>query len=157
LQSECALRRLLYRACATAERLAAKASRMRQTTAVHMRVVQQTLAVIDRRCATPPARLRAVLGPAIGACCYRLNQRAVGPFQERFSTWEQFFTPHRPERWTMDLLTANALQLCAAGVPATHIAMASLCTACHNQDLYSHRAEGQEAGRGMAVAALRVL
>ena len=115
------------------------------------RVVQHTLAVIKRRFATPPAQIHAVLGPAIGACCYRLDIRAVAPFQERFPTWQQFFIPHGPQHWTMDLLTANTLQLCAAGVSAAHIAMASICTVCQNQDLYSHRAEGQEAGRGMAI------
>ena len=115
------------------------------------RVVQHTLTVIERRFAIPPAQIYAVLGPAIGACCYRLDARAVGPFQECFPTWQQFFIPHGPQHWTMDLLTANTLQLCAAGVSAAHIAMASICTVCQNQDLYSHRAEGQEAGRGMAI------
>lgn len=119
------------------------------------RVVQHTLEVIAHRFATPPAQLHAVLGPAIGACCYKLDARAVGPFQERFPTWQQFFIPCGPEHWTMDLLAANTLQLHAAGVSAAHIASASVCTACQNQDLYSHRAEGQEAGRGMAIVALR--
>ena len=54
----------------------------------------------------------------------------------------------------MDLLTANTLQLRAAGVPTAHIETASICTACHKHDLYSHRAEGQEAGRSMAIVAL---
>jgi len=118
------------------------------------RVVQQTLEVMTRHFATPPAQVHAVLGPAIGACCYMLDRRAVGPFQEQFPTWEQFFIPRGPERWTMDLLTANTLQLQAAGVPAEQIDTASICTACHKHDLYSHRAEGQEAGRGMALVAL---
>src|SRR5262249_44942754 len=115
------------------------------------RIVQHTLTVIQRRFATPPAQIHAVLGPAIGACCYKLDARAVGPFQERFPTWQQFFVPHGPQEWTMDLLTANTLQLRAAGIPAAHIATASVCTVCQNQHLYSHRAEGQEAGRGMAI------
>ncbi len=119
------------------------------------RVVQHTLTVIERRFAIPPAQIHAVLGPAIGACCYRLDARAVGPFQECFPTWQQFFIPHGPHVWTMDLLAANTLQLRAAGVPAAHIVPASVCTACQNQDLYSHRAEGQEAGRGMAIVALQ--
>lgn len=118
------------------------------------RVVQQTLAVIERRFATPPVQVYAVLGPAIGACCYLLDASAVGPFQAHFPTWEQFFIPHGPACWTMDLLTANTLQLHAAGVPAEHIERASICTVCHKQNLYSHRAEGQEAGRGMAIIAL---
>jgi len=118
-------------------------------------VVQHTLRVIERRFGTPPAQLHAILGPAIGACCYRLDTRAVRPFQERFPTWQQFFIPHGPHYWTMDLLAANTLQLRAAGVPAAHITMASVCTVCRNQDLYSHRAEGYEAGRGMAIVALQ--
>jgi YfiH family protein len=118
------------------------------------RVVQHTLEVIEQRFATPPAQVHALLGPAIGACCYTLDIRAVRPFQDQFPTWEQFFIPHGPERWTMDLLTANTLQLRAAGVSAKQIDTASICTACHKHDLYSHRAEGQEAGRGMAIVAL---
>ena len=118
------------------------------------RVVQHTLETIEQRFATPPAQVHAVLGPAIGACCYTLDIRAVGPFQDQFPIWEQFCVPHGPERWTMDLLTANTLQLQAAGVPAEQIDTASICTACHKHDLYSHRAEGQEAGRGMAIVAL---
>jgi YfiH family protein len=117
------------------------------------RVVQHTLEVMARRFAVLPAQVHAVLGPAIGACCYMLDRRAVGPFQGQFPAWEQFFIPHGPERWTMDLLRANTLQLRAAGVPAEHIETASICTACHQHDLYSHRAEGQEAGRGMAIVA----
>ena len=118
------------------------------------RVVQHTLETIEQRFATPPAQVHAVLGPAIGACCYTLDIRAVGPFQDQFPIWEQFCVPHGPERWTMDLLTANTLQLQAAGVPAEQIDTASICTACHKHDLYSHRAEGQEAGRSMAIVAL---
>ena len=118
------------------------------------RVVQHTLEVIEQRFATPPAQVHAMLGPAIGACCYTLDVRAARPFQDQFPTWEQFFIPHGPECWTMDLLTANTLQLRAAGVPAEQIDTASICTACHKHDLYSHRAEGQEAGRGMAIVAL---
>jgi YfiH family protein len=118
------------------------------------RVVQHTLETIEHRFATLPAQVYAMLGPVIGACCYTLDRRAVGPFQDQFPAWEQFFIPHGPECWTMDLLTANTLQLRAAGVPAAQIDTASICTACHKHDLYSHRAEGQEAGRGMALVAL---
>lgn len=117
------------------------------------RVVEHTLAVMTQRFAVLPAHIHAVLGPTIGACCYTLDARAVGPFQEHFASWEQFFLPQGPGRWTMDLLTANTLQLQTAGVPTSHMAIASLCTVCHKHELFSHRGEGQEAGRGMALAA----
>ena len=119
----------------------------------YYRVVQHTLEVMAQRFAILPAQVHAVLGPAIGACCYMLDRRAVSPFQEQFPAWEQCFIPHGPGRWSMDLLIANTLQLRAAGVPAAHIENASICTACHKHILYSHRAEGQKAGRGMAIVA----
>lgn len=118
------------------------------------RIVLRVLEVMHRRFAVAPEQVHAVLGPAIGACCYTLDARAVGPFQGRFPDWENFFTPHGEDRWTMSLTAANAAQLRAAGVPATHVQTAHICTACHNQHLYSYRAEGREAGRGMGIAAL---
>src|SRR5262245_50214199 len=118
------------------------------------RVVQHTLETIEHRFATPPTQIHAVLGPAIGVCCYTLDRRAVGPFQDQFPTWEQFFIPHGPECWTMDLLTANTLQLRAAGVPAAQIDTESICPACTKPDLYTHRAAYQDAGRGMEHVAL---
>ena len=120
----------------------------------YQRIVCRVLEVLHQRFAVAPEQVHAVLGPAIGACCYTLDARAVGPFQERFADWERFFTPRGNDCWTMSLTAANEAQLCAAGVPSTHVQTAHICTVCHNQYLYSHRAEGREAGRGMGIAAL---
>jgi copper oxidase (laccase) domain-containing protein len=96
----------------------------------------------------------AILGPGIAACCYRLDERAVAPFRDHFSDWKGFFIPQGKGYWTMSLTQANEAQLYAAGVPAAHVSTAHICTACHRDHFYSHRAEGREAGRGMGVAAL---
>lgn len=114
-------------------------------------------AVLDTMCtrfAVQSQHVYAILGPGIGACCYRLDERAVAPFRDRFSDWEGFFIPQGEGYWTMSLARANEAQLCAAGVPAAHVHTAHICTACHCEHFYSHRAEGREAGRGMGVAVL---
>lgn len=118
------------------------------------RIVRRVLAVIHARTGVAPEQLYAVLGPAIGGCCYRLDRRAVAPFQQRFVDWQDFFTPCGAQHWRMDLIAANTIQLRSAGVPAAHIEAADICTVCHHQQLFSHRAEGAAAGRGMAIAAL---
>jgi YfiH family protein len=117
-------------------------------------VVCKTIEVMQERFAVSPSQVYAVMGPAIGACCYTLDIQAVGPFQERFADWQQFFIARQPGLWTMDLIAANTVQLQAAGVPQEHVHAAHICTACHNQYFYSHRAEGREAGRGMGIVAL---
>jgi copper oxidase (laccase) domain-containing protein len=51
-----------------------------------------------------------------------------------------------------DLWAANRLTLEQAGVK--QIEMADLCTACHTEDWYSHRAEAGRTGRFGAIIAL---
>lgn len=120
----------------------------------YRRIVRRVLAVIRDRLGVAPEHLRAILGPAIGACCYRLDRRAVDPFQQRFLDWQDFFIPDGGQHWRMDLVAANQRQLQSGGIPAAHIEAADICTVCHHQQLFSHRAEGEEAGRGMGIAAL---
>lgn len=123
-------------------------------------VTRAALGVIKRQFAIAPAQLHAVLGPAIGACCYGLDDRAVRPFQEAFPDWQRFIKPSERPRdaarpWTMSLTAANADQLLAEGVPADQIETVSPCTKCHHQYFHSHRAGGPTAGRGMAVIGIR--
>lgn len=121
------------------------------------RVVQQTLACMASRFAVENSQIHAILGPAIGRCCYRLDQQALQPFQEKFPDWESFFIPHGPGFWSMDLVAANVTQLQQAGVVPAHIDITSPCTVCHNTHFYSHRAEGQKAGRCMAIVGIQSL
>jgi len=105
--------------------------------------------------ATPPAQLHAVLGPAIGACCYTLDRRAVGPFRTSSQLGSSSSSP-RPGALDDGPAHSQHTATTSRWRPREHIETASICTACHQHDLYSHRAEGQEAGRGMAMVALNV-
>ena len=118
------------------------------------RIVQHVLVVMQQRFAVAPSQLHAVLGPAIGGCCYTLDARAVQPFQAEFPTWEQFFTPRGPGLWTMSLTAANEEQLRLAGVPTSQIDTAALCTVCHRHRFFSHRGDGPDTGRCMALASI---
>ena len=118
------------------------------------RVVPAALHVMQTRFGVSPSQVHAISGPGIGDCCYRLDAQAVTPFQDRFWDWDAYFTPQEPGYWTMSLTRANQAQLQASGVPLAQVQTAELCTVCHNTTLFSHRAEGQNAGRGMGIAAL---
>ena len=123
-------------------------------------VTRAAIGAIKRQFGVAPGQLHALLGPAIGACCYDLDDHAVRPFQERFPDWQLFIKPNERHRdtarpWTMSLTAANEGQLLAAGVPPTQLEIVSPCTQCHREYFYSHRAEGAKAGRGMAVIGIR--
>ena len=75
----------------------------------------------------------AVIGPAIGPCCYE-----VGP--EVSSLFDEDLTVHRK----LDLWTAAERALRRAGVVA--VERLDLCTRCHPELFFSHRRSGRARG-----------
>jgi hypothetical protein len=119
--------------------------------------------------ATRPAVLVAGLGPAIGPCCYVVGDEVAAAMGYALPDWRRVMQPLPapsdvegvPEEssgagtlWRFDLPAANAQQLAAAGVRARRMEQAGLCTACHNDEFFSHRADLGQTGRFAAVACL---
>lgn len=84
------------------------------------------------------ARLAACIGPAIGPCCYEVGDEVAGPFREAFG--KDIVRDGR-----LDLHTAVERALRTAGVQ--RIQRIDLCTACHPQQLFSHRRDDGLTGR----------
>ena len=99
---------------------------------------------------TSPGDLLAGLGPAIGPCCYTVGDKVAAAMGYVLSDWSQAMTSLGEDQWSLDLSAANAQQLAAEGVQ--QIEAANLCTACHQDEFYSHRAGNGRTGR-FAVAA----
>jgi hypothetical protein len=104
---------------------------------------------------TRPADLKAGLGPAIGACCYRVGDEVASAMGYSLPDWQKAMQPDPSgEGWRLDLSAANAQQLVAAGVRARSIERAGLCTSCHSDEFFSHRAHNGTTGRFAAAAYL---
>ncbi|HHW10975.1 MAG TPA: peptidoglycan editing factor PgeF [Firmicutes bacterium] len=107
------------------------------------------LEMLQRRYATDPAEVLAVLGPAIGPCCYEVGADLAARFRSIFD--ERVALGRR-----LDLRMCNKLQLMKGGVPGHRIHMAPWCTACHTDLFYSYRAAaGGVTGRFAAFLALQ--
>jgi YfiH family protein len=101
-----------------------------------------------------PPRLRVAIAPAIGPCCYEVDELVIGDFTrafgaERLARWSR---PSRPGHLMLDLWTANEDLLVDAGVDRARIDNPRLCTACHPELFYSYRKGNR--GRLVTVAAL---
>ncbi len=102
-----------------------------------------------------PSDIVAGIGPSIGPCCYEVGPEVV----EAFAAWdgigqEVIVPPGGAGKGAhLDLWLANRRDLGRAGV--THIEAANLCTACHNDDFYSHRREHGRTGRFGVIITLR--
>lgn len=110
-------------------------------------VVGRTIAALPG----PPARLEALIGPAIGPCCYEVGAEVA----------EQIAAASAPEvvraseggRPHLDLPSAVARQLARAGVGT--VRRLSACTRCEPERLWSFRRDGPGSGRNLAFAWLR--
>ena len=108
-----------------------------------------------RRRGVEPGRLRVALGPAIGPCCYVVGPEVRAAIEPRLGDrGAAAFRALAGDRCALDLRAALRLELEALGVEAGSVSMAPWCTACHPDLFYSHRRDGERAGRMMALIGL---
>lgn len=113
------------------------------------RTVERMAACYDSK----PADLLAGIGPSICSSCYEVGPEVRAAFAESFgSDRSEAFFEQRASKLYLDLWTANEVTLQDAGV--SQIEVASLCTAEHLDDWYSHRAEQGLTGRFAVLMAI---
>jgi YfiH family protein len=97
----------------------------------------------------------ACIGPSIGPDHYEVGQDVIQRAKQLFGDdSERVLQPHNGSVH-FDLWTANQLLLQRAGVE--QIEIAAICTACHTEDWFSHRAEKGKTGRFGALVSLASL
>jgi YfiH family protein len=118
-------------------------------------VVPTAVVRMTERYGSRPAALLAGIGPAIGACCYEVNESvteafAAHPLALECARFVRRNAQGRPAVF-LDIAASNYHQLLAAGIRADHIDDSGYCTGCRTDLFYSHRREPKPSGR-FAVA-----
>jgi purine-nucleoside/S-methyl-5'-thioadenosine phosphorylase / adenosine deaminase len=144
------------------------------------RIVAKALGRMQMALGTRPETVLAVLGPAIGVCCYEVGPEVAQAYAGQFAQAREWFDgpferlasgeEPNPLRWLtmeppghdppplrvrLDLRAANRWQLLDAGVRASNIIASELCTSCRTDLLFSYRRERARTGRLMGVIGLR--
>jgi YfiH family protein len=143
------------------------------------RIVEKGVGEMRRHFGTRPTDLKAVIGPGIRGCCYQVGPEVRDKFDSQFGYAKELFRETKetneiqerypllfltsrapghselPKQIFLDLAEANRRQLVTAGVSARNISDLGLCTSCHLDMFFSHRAEKGKTGRMMAAAGIR--
>jgi len=101
-----------------------------------------------------PENIYAAIGPSIGVDHYEIGADVISKVQESFNSDSERLIESRNNKTYLDLWSANFIQLQKSGVEK--IEVAGLCTACHLDDWFSHRAEKGRTGRFGALIALKI-
>lgn len=100
-----------------------------------------------------PRDLLVGIGPTVGACCYTVGPDVEQAFADR--PWA-LIREERGAQARLDLVAANLAALEEAGVPRENVEVAEICTQCHADTFFSHRANGgRPAGRFAAFVGIR--
>ncbi len=100
-----------------------------------------------------PADIVAGIGPAIGPCCYQIGENVAQRVRGAFALGSLPLQQRVDGSLFFDLWEANRRQLATLGIK--QIESATLCTACHNDEFFSHRADGGRTGRFGVVIGIR--
>lgn len=106
---------------------------------------------------TDAKRLRAVIGPHIGPCCYEVDTPVLNAMRNHFPNLQQAVTQRRTARIGEEMPIKNAQldlgllatqELLHCGLVAKHVAkIPDSCTACDAARFYSYRRDGAGTGR----------
>jgi polyphenol oxidase len=101
-----------------------------------------------------PEDLIAGFGPAIGGCCYEVEEDCVQPFKNKFPDEEGWLRPGLPGKYFLDLIAVNKMEGKRAGLLPKHIFSMDHCTCCSASKMFSYRREGKT-GRILTTIMLR--
>jgi len=112
-----------------------------------------TITAMQERYGCKPGHILAGIGPSIGVDHYEVGEEVAAQFREKFGDDSERMIEARNGSTYLDLWTANVIQLKQAGVERVEVS--AVCTACHLEDWFSHRAERGKTGRFGALIALQ--
>ena len=95
-----------------------------------------------------PKEFTVFLGPAIGFCCYEVDEKVADNFNKNTKR------KMKSGKWKVGLHEEICLQLTEIGIPPINIKTSEICT-FESQDCHSYRRDGSKAGRMFAFMSLR--
>ena len=106
-----------------------------------LRVVRSCLVAVRERYSLRPRDAVAVVGPAIGGCCYEVRDDVASRFVSSMGGGGTWLSRKGDGKFLLDLPELNRVELRDAGV--SKIETMNICTCC--RDLPSYRRDGSDA------------
>ncbi len=106
-----------------------------------LEIASKTVAEMIRRWRSRPEDILAILGPAIGACCYEVGDLVLGPMEEKYGALDGLVTHRKGAKGFLNLPALNRRQLLGQGLRPDNVFSPGACTSCHPEWFSSYRRE----------------
>jgi YfiH family protein len=116
-------------------------------------VAKATVEAMKKNYGSNPADIVAGIGPSIGPDHYEIGADVILQVMQTYGDESQLFLKSQRGKIHLNLWEANRVSLERAGV--SEIEVSGICTACHTEDWFSHRAEKGRTGRFGALISLQ--
>ncbi|WBY63535.1 peptidoglycan editing factor PgeF [Thermocaproicibacter melissae] len=119
------------------------------------RIASAAVEAMTREFGSRPQDMLAGIGPSIGPCCFEVD----APVRDAFAQLtdlnpQELIHDDGNGKFHIDLWETNRRILMRAGLKASSITVAEICTKCNSNLLFSHRATGGKRGGLAAFLAL---
>ncbi len=115
------------------------------------KIAIKTVEYMHRVYGCNPSDIVAVIAPAIGGCCYEVDESVASKFGE----YSNSLIVTSSDRYMLDLKRVNYTQLLSSGLRDKNIEISPLCTSCSSDILFSYRKEGGCSGRFISAIMMK--
>ena len=115
-------------------------------------IISKTIDLLSEKFHSQRKNIIAGIGPGAGVCCYQIDQNFIDIISERAELLK-FVTKNDKLGLTYDLPSAINDCLLRGGIPSGNIERMNICTIC-DENFFSFRREGNNAGRFVTIAAI---
>ena len=119
------------------------------------KIVQKAVGRMQNEFGSDPSRMIAAIGPAIGPECYEVDEPVMGPVRLNFPFWNEVALSRGKDKWGLDLVKLNRMELVQTGLAEKNIHSLGMCTSCRKDLFYSFRVEGRT-GRMLSAVMLKL-
>ena len=116
-------------------------------------VATATIEAMKKNYGSKPADIIAGIGPSIGPDHYEIGADVILQVMQKYGDDSELFLKSHNGKIHFNLWGANRFALEQAGLE--QIEVSGICTACHTEDWFSHRAEKGRTGRFGALISLQ--
>jgi YfiH family protein len=116
-------------------------------------VAKATVEAMEKNYGSNPADIIAGIGPSIGPDHYEIGADVILQVMQKHADEAELVLKSHHGKIHFNLWEANRLSLERVGVG--QIEVSGICTACHTEDWFSHRAEKGRTGRFGALISLQ--